>query len=210
MNRTPESDSKRYQEEQVKNEISTWLIENGVDVWWEKKNSYGYDIFSTTTGTKKPDLLIRWKDNVVLVEVKNAESYSNVYNSFFQLLGYYNRISTITIGNQHLDVTGFIIATQYSPVGRLFPKEPLETFESFKEQRKRAAIAGYIPFSEYKLTEMFIRLLWRARQKPDVFIGALLSSVLNFPSNEAIPTILAKRNGQQIFKEVRGGMSDAN
>ena len=204
VNRTPESDSKRYQEEEVKDEISTWLIENGVDVWWEKKNSYGYDIFSTATGTKKPDLLIRWKDNVVLVEVKNAESYSNVYNSFFQLLGYYNRITTITIGNQHLDVTGFIIATQYSPVGRLFPKEPLETFESFKEQRKRAAIAGYIPFSEYKLTEMFIRLLRRARQREDVFIGALLSSVLNFPSNEAIPTILAKRNGKQIFKEVCG------
>jgi len=63
-------DSIRYQEEDVKHGISAWLIENGIDVWWEKKNSYGYDIFSTTTGAKKPDLLIKWKDNVVLVEVK--------------------------------------------------------------------------------------------------------------------------------------------
>jgi len=197
------SDSIRYQEETVKHGISTWLIENGIEVWWEKKNSYGYDIFSTSTGAKKPDLLIRWKDNAVLIEVKNAESFSNVYGSFFQLLGYYNNISTVTANNQRLNVTGFIAATQYSIQGRLFGNESLETYESFGDGRKKAISNGYLPYSEYKMKEMFIRLLWRARQKPDVFIGALLSSVLNFPSDPAIPTILAKRNGQQIFKEVR-------
>jgi len=195
-------DSIRYQEETVKHDISMWLIENGIDVWWEKKNSYGYDIFSTSTGAKKPDLLIQWKDNVVLVEVKNAESYSNVYDSFFQLLGYYNNISTVTANNKHFNVTGFIVATQYSTQGHLFPYELLETYESFGDGRKNAISKGYLPYSEYKMTEMFVRLLWRARQKPDVFIGALLSSVLNFPSNPVIPAVLAKRNGQQIFKEV--------
>jgi len=197
------SDSIRYQEEDVKHDISTWLNKNEIDVWWEKKNSYGYDIFSTTTGAKKPDLLIKWKDNVVLVEVKDAKSHSNVYDSFFQLLGYYNNISAVTADNQRLNVTGFVVATQYSTQGHLFPNEPLETYESFANGRKRAISEGYLPYSEYKMTEMFIRLLWRARQKPDVFIGALLSSVLNFPREDAIPTVLAKRNGQQIFKEVR-------
>jgi len=196
-------DSICYQEEAVKHCLSTWLKENGVDVWWEKKNSYGYDIFSVPTGAKKPDLLIRWKDNVVLVEVKNAKSHSNVYDSFFQLLGYYNNISTVTVNANRLCVTGFVAATQYSIQGHLFPTEPLETYESFGDGRKTAISNGYLPYSEYKMTEMFVRLLWRARQKPDVFIGALLSSVLNFPSNQVIPTILAKRNGQQVFKEVR-------
>ena len=171
-------DSIRYQEEDVKHAISTWLIKNGID-------------------------LIRWKDNIVLVEVKNAESYSGVYDSFFQLLRYYNNISAATADNKRLDITGFIAATQYSIQGHLFSKEPLETYESFGDGRKYAASEGFLPYSEYKMTEMFIRLLWRAKQKPDVFIGALLSSVLNFPRGDAIPTILAKQNGQQIFKEVR-------
>lgn len=193
----------RYQEEDVKHGISAWLIENGIDVWWEKKNAYGYGIFTTPSGTKKPDLLIRWKDNVVLAEVKNAESCSNVYDSFFQLLGYYNNISTVTVDNKRLNVTGFIAASQYSIHGHLFPNETLQTYETFGDGRKHAISNGYLPYSEYKMTEMFIRLLWRAKQKPDVFIGALLSSVLNFPSDKPIPAMLAKRNGQQVFKEVR-------
>jgi len=102
-----------------------------------------------------------------------------------------------------LNVTGFVAATQYSIQGHLFPNEPLETYGSFGDGRKKAISEGYLPYSEYKLTEMFIRLLWRAKQKPDVFIGALLSSVLNFPRDDPVPAILAKRNGQQIFKEVR-------
>ena len=193
----------RYHEEDIKHNISTWLIKNGIDVWWEKKNAYGYGIFTTPTKTKKPDLLIRWKDNVVLVEVKNAESYSNVYDSFFQLLGYYNNISTVMVNNEQLNVTGFVAATQYSIQGRLFSYEPLQTHETFGDGRKHAASNGYLPYSEYKMTEMFIRLLWRAKHREDIFIGALLSSVLNFPSDDPIPAMLAKRNGQQVFKEVR-------
>jgi hypothetical protein len=200
-NKTP--GSIRYQEEDVKHGISAWLIKNGIDVWWEKKNAYGYGVFTAPTGTKKPDLLIRWKDNVVLAEVKNAESCSNVYDSFFQLLGYYNNISTITVDNERLNVTGFIAASQYSIQGHLFPDETLQTYETFGDGRKYAISNGYLPYSEYKMTEMFIRLLWRAKQKPDIFIGALLSSVLNFPSDTPIPSMLAKRNGQQVFKEVR-------
>lgn len=204
MSNKTTTDSRRYQEEAVKNEIGVWLNENGIDVCWKKKNVFGYDVFSAPTGAKKPDLLIRWKDNVVLVEVKYAKSYSNVYDSFFQLLGYYNNIPCVSVDDQQMYVTGFIIATQYSIQGRLFPHEPLETYESFGVKRKEAAVGGQIPFSEYKLTEMFTRLLWRAKRKPDVFIGTLLSSVLNCPNEAPIPMILAKLNGHQIFKEVRG------
>lgn len=192
-----------YNEEIVKKGISEWVSEYGIDVFFEKKNAFGYDIFHTKTGAKKPDLLFLWKDNVVLVEVKYAESYSNVYDAFFQLIGYYNDISTVKIGNKQLSVTGFIVATQYCKQGRLFQNEPLETYETFGDGRKHAATNGYLPISEYKLSEMFIRLLWRATQKKGVFIGALLSSVLNYPGSTPIPSILAKRDGKQIFKEMR-------
>ena len=199
MLNTP-SDSIYYQnEEEVKSEISTWLVKNGIEVYWEKKNSYGYDVFQTTTGMRKPDLLLKAGDNVILVEVKNAVSYSNMYDSFFQLLGYYNNISNVFLNCERLRVTGFVAASQYSILGRLFHEEPLETYKSFREQRKKVAIKGHIPFSEYKLTEMFIRLLWRAKQRPDVFIGGLLSTVLNYPSEPPLPMILGKSNGEQSF-----------
>ncbi len=194
---------KQMREDDVKQSISRWLIDNRIEVWWEKKNDYGHGVFTTVTGTRKPDLLLKWKDNVVLTEVKNATSFSNVYDSFFQLLGYYNNISTVSVNNERLAVTGFVAATQCSIQGHLFTYEPLQTYETFGDGRRQAISQGYLPYSEYKLSEMFVRLLWRAKQKPDVFIGALLSSVLNFPSDDPIPTILAKRNGQQVFKEVR-------
>ena len=194
-----------YNEEIVKKGISEWVSEYGIDVFFEKKNIFGYDLFHTKTDAKKPDLLFLWKDNVVLVEVKCAESYSNVYDAFFQLIGYYNDISTVKIGNKQLSVTGFIVATQYCKQGRLFPKEPIETYPEFGDGRKRAAADGYLPFSEYKLSEMFIRLLWRyPKQKRNVFIGGLFSSVLNCPDSPAVPMILGKRNKQQIFKELSG------
>lgn len=194
-----------YNEDIVKNDISTWVSEFGIDVLWEKKNRYGHNIFHTDTGAKKPDLLFIWKDNIVLVEVKYAESYSNVYDAFFQLLGYYNDISTVEIENKQLHVTGFLIATQYCKQGRLFSKEPFETYPEFGDGRKHAATNGYLPFSEYKLSEMFIRLLWRyPKRKQDVFIGGLFSSVLNYPDSPAVPMIIGKRNKQQIYKEIRG------
>lgn len=196
---TPSDSIHYHNEEQVKSEISTWLEKNEIEVYWEKKNSYGHDVFQTATGVKNPDLLLKVGNEVVLVEVKNAVSYSNMYDSFFQLLGYYNNIANVVLKGERVRVTGFVAASQYSILGRLFHEEPLETYESFGEQRKRAAIEGYIPFSEYKLTEMFIRLLWRAKQRPDVFIGGLLSNVLNYPSETPIPMILGKSNGKQSF-----------
>lgn len=192
-----------YTEEIVKRDVSMWTTDFGIDVWWEKKNAYGYGVFSVPTGRKKPDLLIRWKDNIVLIEVKNAESCSNVYNSFFQLLGYYNNISTVTVDNKQFNVTGFVVATQYSIQGHLFPDEQITTYESFTDGRKRAVREGCLPPAEYTLSEMFTRLLWRTKQKKDVFIGALLSSALSFPSGDPVPTILAKKNGKQFFEEVR-------
>ena len=192
-------------EEDVKYQLSGWLETFGIDVFWGKKNAYDYDVFKVRTGTKKPDLLILWKDNVVLIEVKDAsKNRSNVYDAFFQILGYWDDISECHVNGKKMNVTGWLVATQFSIDGRLFNHEPIEGYESFSNGRKNAAVQGLLPFSEHVLTEMFIRLLWR-REKPkrNVFIGALLSSKLNYPNSPPVPMVLGKRNGQQIFKEVR-------
>lgn len=192
-----------HNEETVKNEISKWLEDNGVDVYWEKKNDYGYGVFTTTTGTKKPDLCLIWKNHVVLVEVKDAESFSNVYDAFFQIIGYYNNITTVSIGGKRFNVTGFVVATQYSVCGRLFPSEPIIEFKDFGPGRQKAAIESHLPFSEYKLTEMFTRLLWRSPQLKDMMIGTLVSSRLMYPNSPPVPTILGKQKGHQFFEEVK-------
>lgn len=201
MDRDEHPDKLRYaSEEDVKKQLCGWIKPLGVEVLWENRSPPpGFKTFKT--GYKKtPDLLFRFNDEVVLVEVKTATHNSNVYDAFFQILDYHKDIKTVTIGTEIATVTGFAVATQYSIMGRLFSYDAKSEYEHFGLGRQYQADQGILPKNEYALTEMFTRLLWRGikdGRDNEAFIGSLVSDLLN--DGLPTPAIIASGHGKQFF-----------
>lgn len=182
-------DITKYTEENTKESLSVWLEGYGCNIFWEKKNEYNRPVFNTQNlngGTcEKPDLLVRALVNgshvYYVIEVKNGQSDSNVYDSFPQLLRYAEGKLLFSIGETPISVSGYFVATQFSERGRLFFKDVSADSCAFSDSRWGAIARGEIPRNEYILTEQYTRLLWRMAKLTcsETRIGALLSTVLN-------------------------------
>jgi hypothetical protein len=195
----------------VKKQLCGWVEPFGIEVFWEHRSPpLGYKVFKT--GYKKtPDLLFRFGNEAVLVEVKSAAHHSNVYNAFFQILGYRNDIETVTIGTEIVAVTGFVVATQYSIYGHLFHHDILSPYRQFTTGRQQQADNDILPRNEYALTEMFTRLLWRGTKEgrdSDVFIGSFVSDRIHHGS--PTPAILGSARGKQFFMLLNSPKRDAS
>lgn len=190
-------------EENVKQFLTGWLTPYVHDIWWEQKNDFGCGVFSVKgTGGKKPDMIIRYRREVVAVEVKMGLKSKELYNAFPQILDYYNDVTECYIDGQPLKITGYVVATKNSIDGRLFREECFSRYESMDKSRREIADQGRLPHNEYERTEMFTRILWRMTSwREGVFIGALLSSALD-DENTRYPKILGKEGKQQFFTEV--------
>lgn len=183
-------DIRKDPEEKVKAALCTWLEPNGCKVYWEKRNSLNKPIFTTENvlgGTcEKPDLLIQRTDvssnNVYYaLEVKDASSNSNVYDSFPQVLRYSAGNLSYSIDENPINISGYFVADIYSLKGCLFSNDVLNDPDSFSDGRHQAIIKGELPENEYILTEQYVRLLWRMAKDIGIEarIGALLSTKLN-------------------------------
>lgn len=172
-------------EEIVKRQLSTWLTSYKCKVYWEKKNEYGYPIFKANTidgGTSnKPDIMIIRNDKCYLCEVKNGESVSNVCDSLPQILRYSKSNNQYFIEDVEIIPDGFLVATQHSIRGHLFPDfvDVIRPIESMGEGRMSAILKGELPRNEYGVTEAYTRILWRLGTDNDYKVGVLLSDVLN-------------------------------
>ena len=192
-------------EKEVKEYLTIWLQHYPCEVIDESRFRTDYG----KGGMKRPDLLVKSRIGSVLIEVKNADRDKNIYDSFFQILDYHRNIHTVTVDkHEKLDVTGFVVATQCSPKGRLFEFETLKTFNTFSKKRKEAVDNCYIPRNEYDRTEMFTRLLWRGIMNDDriqqPFIGVLVSDELNGGDLTRNPAIIGSSNGDQFYKRATG------
>lgn len=193
-------------EEEVKQAITTWLVQFNCNVLWEKSNAYGHDIFHTTfngTGTnEKPDLLIQYCGKNYLCEVKEASHKSNVYDSLFQLLGYASNEYSYTYNDQEIIPDGYLVATEHSLCGHLFHTEYEQLLDNtkFGDGRRNAILKNELPKNEYNMTEQYCRVLWRGALQYGIHqkIGILLSNTLNggFP----YPLFLYKQNKTQGYE----------
>lgn len=198
------SEEREITEEDVKQLLTGWLTGFVDDVRWEKKNAWNNHTFSVD-GRCKPDIIIRYGDKTVAIEVKMSTKSKNIYNAFPQIIKYYENVKTCHIDEKSYAITGYIVATECSLLrGRLFRREQIKTYEEMDSGRKDAAHRRELPRNEYERTEMFTRLLWRMLDymelwREDVFIGALLSGMLDDP-NARDPRILGKVGKDQFFK----------
>ena len=126
--------------------------------------------------------------NNYAIEVKNGNKKSNIYDSLFQTIGYWNDYVTDNIDYQ-IDIDGFLAGTQYSIDGSLFHPQyqiPLK-YQDLSQGRLRAIEMKELPPREDIMTEQFTRILWRAakqhRPKSDIGIGTLLSGTLEKSAN---------------------------
>lgn len=198
--------TKKYTEEHTKYSLSVWLEAYGCNVFWEKKNDYNRPVFNTQNFNgrtcEKPDLLVErtcvdGTPVYYVIEVKNGESDSNVYDSFPQLLRYAEGKLRFSVGETQINVSGYFVATQFSERGRLFSNDVPGDACAFSEGRRGEIARGKLPRNEYILTEQYIRLLWRMAKLTcsETRIGALLSTVLN---GSHIPSPLFQ------FSDIRG------
>jgi hypothetical protein len=190
-------------EKSVKEALTTWLQHYPCEVIDESRFRTDYG----RGGMKSPDLLVKSNVGAVLIEVKNAVHDSNVFDSFFQILNYHNNINTVTVDrHEKLDITGFVVATQFSMYGRLFAFETRIPYDKFRKGRQGGADRGELPRTEYDRTEMFTRLLWRGiNSERPMFIGTLLSNVLN-DAKDVTPMIIGSKyqNKKQFYDQVTG------
>jgi hypothetical protein len=193
-------------EEVVKRQLSIWLSSFKCDVYWEKKNKYGYPIFKAVNadgGTaNKPDLLIIRNGRCYLCEVKNGNSVSNVCDSLPQILMYSCSDNRYTIDGDEIRPVGYLVATQYSIHGHLFPPfvDVLRPPETMGDGRIGAIRRGELPKNEHVVTEVYTRLLWRLGCESGESIGVLLSDALN--NEMSVSPLYQYKHGKQQGIEV--------
>jgi len=181
----------------IKNLLSKWLEHFKVAVWWDQKNIYNYSVFKSSIW-EKPDLIIGRNNRFFAIEVKNASTDSNYLDSFTQIINYAQRPYVYSIQGRHINIFGFLIATENSIKGYL-PNE--DKIAPPSEGRKWAAMHRQIPINEYRITKMNIRELWRMQKENniDAAVGGLLSNILN-DQNSIAPLLFYKKGKKQTYE----------
>lgn len=175
-------------EDDINQELSSWLRGNDRTVYWDRKKTYGNGTFEIST-QRRPDLVIDAKSQTYAVEVKRAEDSGKVHDGVIQTYNYWRDLvggnAEYTARGKGLDIDAVLLATEHAPKGRLFhdwqKKDPKRSGRSNGAQR--AADAGHIPDIEHTASETAVRLMYRFgkeyEKKATIGIGALLSSALD-------------------------------
>lgn len=158
-------------EEKVEIILWKWLKNTTEEIYFNRKNEAGCKIFKVKGIRKIPDLILKTKDSYgikyFVVEVKDNSSSINVLKSskiidlYFK--NYIEKKTEYLIDEKEIKISGFLIATQSSPLGFLFKDETI--IDNWAEPEKKSK---YIVSKKYKIiprkegnrTFEFIRTLW--------------------------------------------------
>lgn len=177
-------------EDEINQKLSQWLArQEQTTVYWDRKRSYGHGTFTVSTQTT-PDLVIRSAANNYAVEVKRETETSAVYDSLWQVVGYWldieNGAATYKIENDTVPIDGVLLATANSPNGHIFSSknntDPRRTERSSSGDREGIDY----PSVEHAASQVFTRLLYRCARREynrldldgETGIGSLYSSSL--------------------------------
>jgi len=161
-------------EEKVEIKIGVWLMQNGCDVYFNRKSKKfdilipNYKIFKTIGSAKKPDIIFKSnKTNQYLaIELKDASKTINLRKGVKIKEYYCDYVKGITkyiINEKEIEIKQFLIGSQFSTEGHLFNNEGgfINSLASPKEGKRFAAKIGVIPNFEYNRTHDLIRQLWQ-------------------------------------------------
>lgn len=199
------------QETKEQRELTEWIQnQTGANVFWGEDPEKEVGRFEFT-GDGRPDLLATFNDGdrlTILAEVKDGQDSGGVYDAVLQLHDYWQQYEygnkQIRVDGTTIDVDVFVIATQFSPEGSLFLRNPdddglqgedrekglRQTFEKpykGKGERPKYAYARTeaIPALQYRHAWYEVEER-RERHRSDIStgIGVLLSDVLDTPPDQ--------------------------
>lgn len=197
------------EEDKVRLELSRWFKNSGADVYWDRDHSYGWGTFDPGTAAR-PDLIVMAENKNYALEVKPGGDSSKIHDALPQLVNYWVDVvdgkANYTVAGKRVEIDAFLLATDNSPMGRLYQSEGESDVlrSDFSEGRMRAVSVGQLPQKEFNATERIVRALWRfskdRRPTAALGIGALLSSRLDGDSpgaEDSHPAALYKSHGGQ-------------
>ena len=180
-------------EQDVVDQLSDWLFDWGFEVYQNHTNKK-YRCFSVSGESKrKPDLFITHKElgdywNCI-IEVKKGDCGMGEVIGGVKIIDYYfnyceNKTKYYITGNNcPLTPTNFLLATKYSPDGRLFKVDINEEPINPDGWRPIGIEYGMLPKKEFSKTYTLIRTVYKMwkpeRRKEGVNLGILLSDVLD-------------------------------
>jgi len=196
-------------------ELSKWLAQPDVQVYWDRDKTYGFGTFSTGMA-ETPDIFVDSKVNNFAVEVKPPDESGKVVEGARQAVRYWENIENgdaeYHVNGEVVDVDGVLLATRHSMRGHLFKtdrgKDPI------KEGRSRGATdvveAGHMPQTEHAGSEACIRSAYQFAKRwfdnseqdtTDTGFGALYSSALDgdIAGSNTVPAAfhISPGNGRQ-------------
>jgi len=192
-------------EDQVKIDLSQWFKNQGAEVFWEKRPSYGHRVFRCRTA-ERPDLLVRGQRHDFAVEVKIPDGAGDVYSGAEQTYRYWRRFCVEDVDEfykadgSRVEPDAFLLATKHSPDGRLTQRydtqsavRPLPIHDDRRIDYFDAPI-HFLPDWEFGVAETVTRMLWRfAKEEYDgeehqaAGIGTVLSTRLDGGQPEIPP-----------------------
>jgi len=175
--------------ERMIRKLSYWLEStNDIEVYTPKKKGYAHGTFSSNS-KHQPDLIASDKSKHYLIKYTGAENSRDVHDTAIRVKNYWQSIATgadtYSVNGAEVEIEAVLIATNYSPLGRLFSNkqnnDPLRTGRS--DGAEDAAAKGFLPKTEHTCSESLIRMVWRFAEEniPEgsCGIGALYSSRLD-------------------------------
>jgi len=159
-------------EQDVEIKLWDWLIKNNSfikQIYFNRKNKINIPTFQTKGINKKPDFLIDldrgYGSKFIAIEIKTIKKSKDIYDAS-KILDYYkNYLLSKTkyyINNKEIKINHFAIATENSPIGRLFKEDNIIVDNENREDEwaKINSQLKLIPRYEYMKTRDFLRNLW--------------------------------------------------
>ncbi len=164
-----------------KTEIILWdwlktKSKNVKEIYFNRTNLLNAPIFKVIGDQKKPDLIIKiddgWGIKYYAIEVKPSEKSKDILRAYKILDTYFHNYilkkTTYLIDEKEINLNGFLIATDKSPLGYLFKQETFidNTIKEDGESKYNAAVKyKIIPKKEGNRTFEFVRFLWEIYSK---------------------------------------------
>lgn len=184
-------------EDAVKINLSRWFENHGATVYWEKRPSYGYQIFRTDGGADHPDLLVDGQYRTFAIEVKRGTEGSLIHDGIAQTKRYwsdYIQGTDYRLRSGSVTIDAFLLATEHAPDGRLYYRHGTRDTVRDRHITDRDVFSQFdppiqwLPDWEFTNTESATRILWRfakmglsdeQRDNIDAGVGTMLSDRLD-------------------------------
>ena len=179
-----------HAEDQVCNELAHWLLENGGKILQDKERNNGIDKFKVKGESREKPDLIYIHAFTTAIEVKTGED-GNVLGIKSKVIRYFEnycngKTKYFDENGDILLIDNFVLATRYSPFGRL---KKFEEIHIDSEKRKDWVELGHSPLFEYSDTFNLVRQgFWANIRKEEyrdynIGVGVLLSTKLGYKKN---------------------------